>query len=289
MPELPEVETIVRDLKPKLKGKKIKDFWADRPKQLNFPINKFKKKIVGLTICDVRRRAKMIIIDLSEGLSLLFHLKITGQLIMRDKDGKIFGGGHFIAEYLRSLPNRFTHAIFTFTDGRKLYFNNMRLFGYIKILQTKEVKKLFEKMKIGPEPLEKSFTFAKFKEIIEKRKIAKIKPLLMDQTFIAGIGNIYADETLFCAKIQPTRIAGLIKEGELRKLFQAIKKILSLAVKYRGSSIDTYVDSQGAKGKYAEKLKVYGRKKEKCLDCQTPLKSMKLGGRTTVYCPKCQK
>ncbi|MBU1149194.1 bifunctional DNA-formamidopyrimidine glycosylase/DNA-(apurinic or apyrimidinic site) lyase [Patescibacteria group bacterium] len=288
MPELPEVETIVRDLRNKLKGQKINDFSCDRPKLLNLPLATFKKKIVGRLFINARRRAKMIILDLDNDLSILIHLKMTGQLILRGKSGKYSGGGHPIDHYLQELPNNFTHAIFTLTSGQQLFFNDIRMFGYLKLIESIELPDLF-KNKLGPEPLNQSFTLPVFKELINKRKIGKIKPLLMDQSFIAGIGNIYADEVCHYAKIQPTRIAGLLKDDEVKRLYQGIRKILPQAIALRGTSADTYVDSDGKKGSYEEKLKVYGRKSKKCLTCQTPLKSMKLNGRTTVYCPSCQK
>lgn len=288
MPELPEVETIVRDLRSELKGKRIRDFSCDRPKQLNFPVAQFKKKIVGLSIKSVRRRAKIIIIDLTKDLSLLIHLKMTGQLILRGKSGCYSGGGHPIPHYLKELPNKFTHAVFTFSDGQQLFFNDVRIFGYIKLIPTAEIDDLFQKKKLGPEPLSSAFTPVRFQEMIMRRKISKIKPLLMDQSFIAGIGNIYADETLHYAGISPTRIATFIKPAELKKLHEGIKKILNEAIKHRGTSADTYVDGQGAQGSYEAQLKVYGRRNKKCLTCQTPLKIMKLGGRTTIWCPHCQ-
>ena len=227
MPELPEVETIVRDLQSKLKGKIIKDFSCDRPKLLNFPVAKLKQKIVNLSVKSVKRRAKMIIIDLTEDLSLLIHLKMTGQLILRGKSGRYAGGGHPIAQHLKELPNQFTHAVFSFSDGQLLFFNDVRLFGYIKLMPTKEIEPLFQKKKLGPEPLSSDFTLAKFQEMVTMRKTSKIKPLIMDQSFIAGIGNIYADETLHYACINPARIDGFIKQAELKKLHEGIKKILN--------------------------------------------------------------
>ncbi|MFH1597984.1 MAG: bifunctional DNA-formamidopyrimidine glycosylase/DNA-(apurinic or apyrimidinic site) lyase [Patescibacteria group bacterium] len=288
MPELPEVETIVRDLKTKLKGKKITNFTSDRPRQLNLSVASFAKKIAGSNFINVRRRAKIIILDLNIGQSILIHLKMTGQLIMRDRSGKYSGGGHPIDHYLKELPNKFTHAIWHLQGGQQLFFNDIRMFGYIKLVPTKELPELFNKMKLGPEPLSPLFNLAMFKTLLERKKIAKIKPLLMEQSFIAGIGNIYADEVCYYAKVKPTRIVGFLKDEEIKKLYLGIKEILPQAIESRGTSADTYVDSDGQKGNYETQLKVYGRKKEKCLKCQTPLKSMKLRGRTTVFCPKCQ-
>lgn len=245
MPELPEVETIKRELSCEIIGKKLE----------------------GVKVTDVRRRAKILMIDLADGSSLVFHLKLTGQLLLNTKPGK------------------YTRAVFKFTDGTNLVFNNVRKFGWWKkVKDTSEIEKDF-----GPEPLTKNFTLKKFKEILNHRTKPKIKPLLMDQQFIAGIGNIYSDEILFASKVRPTRRVKTLKEKEIKRIFQKIKEILKKAIKYQGSSIQYYLDAKGQKGKYVKYHQVYGRGGEPCKKCGAIIKRIKINGRSAHFCPTCQK
>jgi len=271
MPELPEVETIRKGLLAKIKGKKIKDVEIKVPKLVNFDIAGFKKNVLNASIVNIRRRAKLVIIDLSNSNSLLIHLKLTGQLICQGEEEKS------------------TRATFYFTDNTNLIFNDVRKFGYFKLIPTAKLEDFFKTQKFGPEPLEKEFTLDKFKEILNKKPKSKIKPFLMDQINIAGIGNIYADELLFEAKILPTRIIKTLKEDEIKNLYKSIKKILNKAIKYKGSSFDAYVDSSGDKGDFAPRVKVYRKTGQKCYRCDGIVKRIVLGGRGTHFCPKCQK
>jgi formamidopyrimidine-DNA glycosylase len=182
-----------------------------------------------------------------------------------------------------------THIIYTFADGSKLFHNDLRKFGFVKLIKTSEVPEYLKKEGYGPEPLENDFTLKIFKALLAKRSRKKIKPTLMDQTFIAGIGNIYADEICFYAGVRPTRIISTLGEKEIKKLFAGIKKILFEAIKYRGTSADQYLDAEGKEGKYAPRLKVYGRKGKKCLRCGGIIQKIKLNGRGTYFCPRCQK
>ncbi len=215
MPELPEVETIRYQLAQKIIGKKLK----------------------GKRIVSVRRRAKILIVDFKDSSSLVFHLKLTGQLIFNGQ------------------PSRHTRKVFYFDDGSCLIFNNMRKFGWWK--RVKNIREMEEKF--GPEPLTGDFTLKKFKEMFTKRTKSKIKPLLMDQQFIAGIGNIYSDEILFASGVRPTRRVKTLTGEEIKRIFQKIKKILKEAVKYQGSSIQYYIDAKGQKGKYVKYHQVYRR------------------------------
>lgn len=243
MPELPEVETIKRQLAQKIIGKKLNG-----------------KKITG-----VRRRAKILIIDFQDGSSLIFHLKLTGQLIFNGK------------------PAKYTRQVFKFNDGSQLIFNDVRKFGWWKkVKNTKELEKGF-----GPEALE--VNLKTFKALLKKRAKAKIKPLLMDQKFIAGIGNIYSDEILFAAKVGPLRLAKTLTDKEIQQIRQNIKKILQKAIQYHGTSAQYYLDARGRKGNYLQRLKVYQREGKKCFRCGTKIKRIKLGGRSAHFCPQCQK
>jgi len=270
MPELPEVETIKLELEEKIKGKIIKDVEIRLPKIINIPSKKFKEIIKGLEIKNISRRAKLLIIKLSGNWNLIIHLKITGQLIYNGQKEK------------------YTHFVFYFTDGDKLLYNDLRQFGYLKLLKDEELKDLFRDDNIGPEPLEKDFILEVFKNLLSKKQRQKIKPLLMDQGFIAGIGNIYAQEICFYARVAPKRLAGSLKEKEIKDIYEGIKNILLSAIKYKGSSIDNYRDIYGKKGEYVSLLKVYQRKGEKCFRCGGKIEEIKLGGRGTSYCPKCQ-
>lgn len=243
MPELPEVETIKRQLAGKIVGKRLGD-----------------KKIIGL-----RRRAKVLIIDFSGGSSLLIHLKLTGQLIFNGE------------------PSKYTRKVFKFDDGSRLVFNDTRKFGWWKkVKETESLEKSF-----GPEAL--AMDLDAFKEILKKRPNAKIKPLLMDQKLIAGIGNIYSDEILFSAGVHPLRLAKTLEESEIKKIYQSIGKILKAAIKHRGSSVESYIDACGKKGDFARYHKVYQRDGEKCPRCGAIIKRVKLGGRSARFCPDCQK
>jgi len=271
MPELPEVETIKRQLNRKIKGKKIKTVEVRLPRFVRYPLKKFKQLVAQAKITSISRRAKLLIIELANEYYLVIHLKLTGQLIFNGQ------------------PTKHTHLIYYFTDGSQLIHNDLRQFGFVKVIPKKELADFLAKEKFGPEPLDKNFTLNLFKEILNKRKGAKIKPLLMDQSFLAGIGNLYSDEVLFYAKVQPTRKAGNLKPKEIEKIYQGIKKILPASIKQRGTSADTYIDIEGKPGKYLPLLKVYRREGQPCFICQTEIKRLKMGGRSAHFCPKCQR
>jgi len=271
MPELPEVETIRRQLNKKIKGKKIKTVEVRLRKLVKYPLSRFKKIVEGAKIKDVKRRAKLLIIELSNGYSLVIHLKLSGQLIFKGQ------------------PNKHTHLIYYFADGSYLLHNDLRQFGFVKVIPQKELADFLAKEKFGPEPLTKEFTLRLFQKLLNRRKNAKIKPLLMNQNFIAGIGNLYADEILFFAKVLPTRKVSTLKSEEIRRIYQGIKKILPLAIKRRGASADTYVDTEGEKGSYLPLVKVYRREGQPCYICGTKIKRIKIGARSAYFCPKCQK
>lgn len=285
MPELPEVETIARELDKKLRGKIIKEVEVLDKKALNIGLSKFRELAIGQTVKSVKRRAKMIIIELREKY-LLIHLKMTGQLVLVSKKEKI-AGGHPMAREGKELPNKFTRVIFNFGENGKLYFNDVRKFGWIKLV---DIKALEENLKnLGIEPLSEEFVLDKFKEVLARQKNIAVKQALMNQKYLAGIGNLYADEILFAAGIKPFRKAGTLSEIEIKKLWLAIPKILKYAVKHRGTSFSDYVDAKGEVGSFAKYLKVYGRAGEKCKKCGQLIRKMKLGGRSAHWCDKCQK
>lgn len=270
MPELPEVETIRRQLSREIAGKKITGLQILAEKTLRTPKAEFIKKTVGAKITRVERRAKLLILNLNNGNSILTHLKMTGQYVY---DGE---------------AHKHTRVIFSFGPKLKIMFNDMRRFGYLKLIKTADLPDFLEG-EYGPEPLAKDFTLKKFGEILKRRPNMKIKQLLMEQKLVAGVGNIYAQEACFMSSILPTRQPKSLKSDEIKKLYANIRKVLSEAIKYGGSSAENYLNLYGKQGDFVKRLKVYGRSKEKCRRCKAVLKTIKLGGRGTVYCPECQR
>jgi len=266
MPELPEVETIKRELEKAVLGKKIIEVCVHNPAVIRQPsAEKFKKELRGVSIKNILRKAKVLILELSNGRSLAIHLKMTGQLIYPGDAKK-------------------SRVSFKLADGKMLDFNDQRLFADLRLLDDWRTLKFIQEL--GPEPF--AITEEEFKEMLVAKK-TKIKPLLMDQTFISGIGNLYAAEALFRAKIHPQRPASSLSDKEKQNLFQEIKDTLSEAIKYKGSSVDQYVQLSGRRGDYARYHKVYDREGKPCLVCKTPIKRISLGGRGTYFCPKCQR
>jgi formamidopyrimidine-DNA glycosylase len=286
MPELPEVQTVVSELQRKIKGKKIKSVAIDAERVAKPSAAVLRAKLPGTTVKGVTRRAKLIVIDLGGDHNLLIHLKMTGQLVYVAKSGKRTSGGHPIGD-VGVLPNKFSHVIINFTDGSVLYFNDIRKFGWARYAGNAE--RDLEKEKYGVEPFDKKYTLDYFKKLLQKYPKRKIKQFLLDQTLVAGVGNIYADESLFMARIRPTRLVGSLKEKEIKDLYLAIPKILKFAISKGGTSADNYVRTDGTKGQMVKYLKVYGRKGEKCKRCGGTIHKIRLVGRGTHYCPDCQK
>lgn len=278
MPELPEVETISRQLNKLIVGKKIKTVEVLLSKIVKVPLTDFKKAVIGATVKKVSRRAKILIFELNNGWSLLIHLKLTGQLIYRSL---------VISDQL-SVKDKYTHVVFEFIDGNRLLFNDLRQFGYIKLVKIDELNDFFAREKIGPEVLSKNFTLDKFKIILVKKPKAKIKQFLMDQKNLAGIGNIYSDEILFFAGTHPLRKVETLKFKEVTRIFKSIKTILPQAIKYRGTSVENYLDVYGRRGRFLKKLKVYGKEGQKCVKCKKEIVRVKIGGRSAHFCPRCQ-
>ena len=289
MPELPEVETIRRDLNRAIIGKtiaglKIKNTGTIKPKTAQ----QIKKDLLGTTIIKTARRAKILILTLDTDQQLLIHLKMTGQLIYQPRKVKnLIIGGHSQKDGLINLPNRFTRAIFEFSDGSVLYFNDLRKFGWLRVASGAELDEI--KRKHGPEPLSNDFTLPYFETLLKRYVRRPIKTLLLDQKLIAGLGNIYVDESLFLAKILPNRQAGLIKKPQTAKLFAAIIATLKLAIRKKGTSARNYRRADGGEGGMLKYLNVYGRGGKPCRVCRTQIKKTKLAGRGTHFCPRCQK
>lgn len=275
MPELPEVETIRRQLEQVLVGKTIRETRVFFGKKINVPAKKFTRLVKGRKFLSVCRRAKILIFNLSGGMSFLVHLKMTGRLLYVGKNTK---------------PSKHTHAVFNLSNGRKLFWEDIRKFGYIKVMPTAGLDDYFQEEGFGPEPLAADFDFEIFKQCLLGSPKKKIKPLLMEQKCLAGIGNIYADEGLWYAGVQPTRSAGSLSLKELRGLYQGVRKSLLESIKYRGTSTDSYLDAFGRAGEYVPRLRVYGRTGAKCRRGDGGIiKKIRLGGRGAHFCPVHQK
>lgn len=281
MPELPEVETIKRDLEKSLAGKKIIKVIVHNPKVIREPdVAGFKRGLEGAVVTNILRRAKLLVWELSNGKALTVHLKMTGQLVLRQElstnpepvEGLVYPG--------RDINSR---VAFHLSDGKIVDFNDQRLFGELRLLD--DWQSLEFVRSLGPEPAD--LNLRQFQGMLAGKK-AKIKPLLMDQKFISGIGNLYAAEILFRAKIHPGRLAGSLTDKEKELLFKAINDILNAAIDYGGSSVDDYVRLSGKQGEYAQFHKAYGRDGQPCLTCKTVIKRISQGGRGTYFCPKCQ-
>ncbi len=286
MPELPEVETVRRGLKSLIVSKKITNVSFDWPK--SFPnaqsdINQF---LIGSHITDVRRRAKVLMIDLDTDYSLVVHLKMTGQLVYRGNEN--FGAGHPNDSLVGKLPDKSTRVEIIFDDKSKLFFNDQRKFGWMKLLPTVEIPNIDFMRRVGPEPLGSDFTAKVLFDRLQRRKRSSIKAALLDQTVLAGIGNIYADEALWGAKIHPETKVGNISLASVKKLYTEIVTVLRLSIEKGGSTDRNYVNAEGKKGSYIEFAKVFRRENLPCPRCSTAIIKTRVASRGTHICPKCQ-
>lgn len=284
MPELPEVETIRLGLSKLIVGKTIKDIVIENPKSF---IGE-KESVVGSEIKDITRRAKVIVVKLSNDLNLMFHLKLTGQLIVVDHNER-FAGGHPSHDWHAKMPNSNTRLTFDFGDNTKLYFNDMRKFGWCKVLNNAEIQAIFKK-DYGYEPLDKEFTVEYLLSKAKRIPNRNAKQFLMDQTIAAGMGNIYTDEALFEARVSPLRKIKDITMPEWQKLIDSMKLVLNKGLKYGGTTDSDYVNADGKKGGMQDYLNVYHKTGSPCAGgCDGVVERIVVGGRGTHFCPKCQK
>lgn len=290
MPELPEVETIKLQLDQTLKGRKITKIEVLSRKNFFGQID----EVIGRKVEGVERRAKIILVKLSGEKCLAVHLKLTGQLIYHSADDKVLNylekeNGPFS---VKQLPNKFTTVIVFFDNSGKLYFNDLRKFGWMKVVDCKEGEcNLPELKKFGPEAIdEKTLTLTYLKRILAKSK-KPVKLVILDQEKLAGVGNIYANEALFMAGIMPTRPANSLIDKEIENLRDSILKVLRDSIAHKGTSDkdEAYRQISGEKGDFQNYLRVYRKDKEKCPRCGNVIKKIKVGGRGTFYCSKCQK
>lgn len=305
MPELPEVETVRRGLLKLIVGKTIESVEHDWPKSFPNSQSEVDNFLVGARIKNIRRRAKILIIDLSTDYSLVIHLKMTGQMVfvpspetsrksirqLADEglEDERFGAGHPNDSLLKELPDKSTRVIIVFNDKSHLYFNDQRKFGWVRLLPTYELEKREFLSKLGPEPLEPEFTYDVFQLRLKRRKRSNIKAVLLDQTTLSGVGNIYADESLWGAMIHPSSLAVDIPKSKLKVLHKEIIFVLKLSIDKGGSTSRNYVNAEGKKGSYLEFAKVFRRENLPCPRCGTIIEKIRVAGRGTHFCPKCQK
>ncbi len=296
MPELPEVETVRRGLKGFILGAKLKkvEVICDGSAEGDFA------QVVGAKVADLRRFGKALIVDFNNGFSLMIHLRMTGQLIFDGvgrfaagqeevKLGKTerFAAGHPNENFVAQLPNGQTRVILEFERG-VLYFNDQRKFGFIKVLKTVEVEKEPFIAKLGKEPWEMSAE--ELLEKLQRRKNSAVKTVILDQKVVAGLGNIYADESLFSAGILPMRKAGSLSLAEAEKLLVAMREVMEKSLEAGGSTLKNYVKADGTRGDYLDLFaKIYNRAGKSCMNCGEAILKTKVNGRGTHYCPRCQK
>ena len=288
MPELPEVETVRRGLADLLPGQAVvRATVFDSPKSFPNSPTDVQQFLYGAHVTAVRRRAKVLMIDLDTRYSLVIHLKMTGQLIFRGVNS--FAGGHPNDSLIGELPDRSTRVQIDFTDGSHLFFNDQRKFGWMKLMPTDEIENLPFMQKVGPEPLDKKTESGDFIKRIRRRQNSMIKPAFLDQSVIAGVGNIYADEALWAAKIHPQTRVKNVSDNQLEDLFNELRQILQLSIDQGGSTDKNYVDAEGRKGNYLTFAHVFRREGQPChRHPDQEIVKMKVSGRGTHICPVCQ-
>ena len=287
MPELPEVETVRLQLLRKIAGKTIDSVEVFHDKAVAYD-EQIADKLHGKTIADLDRVGKLLIFSFAaeEDLFLLAHLKMTGQFFYVGKDDEVVGGGHSMTAADMDLPMKHTRVAFHFTDHTSLYFNDMRLFGYTKVATAAEVTQA--RAGFGPEPISDRFDCQAFADRLRKRK-TPVKAALLDQSFIAGLGNIYVDEALFRAGVRPTRRADRVTKKEAAALSAAAGDVMKESIAVGGTTFQHFKDTGGKNGNFTDYLKVFGRQGEKCERCGDAIKKIRVAGRGTHYCPGCQR
>lgn len=315
MPELPEVETVRRGLNGLIIGRRIRSTKHDNPKSFPNPDGEVGQFALGASITGVRRRAKVLMIDLDTSYTFVIHLKMTGQLVfVRDKDLGVgsselgvglppianshipiaktnevrFAAGHPNDSLVGKLPDKSTRVTIEFDDGSHLYFNDQRKFGWMRLMPTILVPEIDFMKKVGPEPLEDEFTGDVLFERLQRRKNSTIKAAILDQTVLAGVGNIYADESLWGAQIHPASLVKSLPKSKIQNLSSEIKFVLNLSIEKGGSTDRNYVNAEGKKGSYIEFARVFRKEGLPCPRCQTPIIKTRVAGRGTHLCPVCQ-
>jgi formamidopyrimidine-DNA glycosylase len=289
MPELPEVETVRLGLARLLPGRQVVSVDFDWPKSFPNAPDDVQKFVIGAKVTAVKRRAKVLLIELSTNYSLVIHLKMTGQLVFRGSKEK-FGAGHPSRSLVGSLPDKSTRVTLAFSDGSKLFFNDQRKFGWMRLIPTPEVMNIDFFQKVGPEPLGAGFTWQVMRGRLMRRQSSNIKAVLLDQAVLAGVGNIYADESLWGAKIHPATLVKQLSAAQFHKLHDELIFVLQLAIEKGGSTDKNYVNAEGKSGSYLSFARVFRREGQACpRHPDTLIIKTRVAGRGTHLCPHCQK
>lgn len=288
MPEGPEVETIRRGLEISIVGQRLSSVellwersWVGAPEVAG--------QLTGAKVAKVARRAKVLLIELDDGYTLMFHLKMTGQMVLVKQDGERYAGGHPTLSMSSKLPDNSTRVIFEFELGDRLYFNDQRKFGWVKLVPTNEVELDALVARLGPDVLSAGFTRGYLDAQLQRHKNAPVKAVILDQSTASGIGNIYADESLHLAKIHPARLCGSLSAAEVKRLHLAIRDIITAGIAHGGTSFAHYVNSLGGTGDYLEHARVFRREGQICAECGSMIEKIRVAGRGTHICPICQK
>lgn len=288
MPELPEVETVRKGLSTLIIGRTVSRVESDTDKSFPNAPSDVEQFFIGAKVIAVRRRAKVLMIDLDTEYTLVTHLKMTGQLVYRGE--QVFGAGHPTDSLIGELPDRSTRVTITFVDGSRLFFNDQRKFGWMKLYPTVEVPNIDFMQRVGPEPLEPELANEVFIERMRRRNNTTVKAAILDQTVIAGVGNIYADESLWGARIHPAERVRDITDADLQTLLKELKYVLNLAIEKGGSTDRNYVNAEGKRGSYIDFARVFRREGKTCpRHPDQIIEKIRVAGRGTHICPVCQK
>jgi len=289
MPELPEVEVVKRSLIRKVKNLIIQKVNI-KDSKLRYHIDKNKfRKITGLRIKKIERKSKFLLFFLSKNFIMMVHLGMTGKFFFVDrKNTKLKTSFYYNIDYKKE--QKYDRVEFILNKNQKLIYNDVRKFGFIKLLSNKKFKDNFHLKHLGPEPLKNTFNFTYFKNYIKGRSRV-IKDILMDQKFVSGLGNIYANEILFLSKVKPSRKVKNLKEFELKKIIKLTKEVLKNAIELGGSSIKDFSSSNGKKGSFQQHFNVYGKKGAACSNttCKSIIVKTSISNRSTFFCDNCQK
>jgi len=288
MPELPEVTTMVRGLQNKVLKRTIVDVWTDSEKNIKKPkdFKDFKDSLIRAEIRSIKRKGKLILFYFDNEKVLIVHPKMSGHFLFGQWEKKKGEWKPLMKGNLEDPMNRYIHLIFFLDNSEMLAFSDLRKFARIELWDRKDLDKADILQVVGPDALE--ISLEEFEKGLKENK-KKIKQVLMNQSFISGIGNIYSDEILFRAGISPLREAKSLKKKEVENLYSSIKPIFKKAIEFSGSSISDFRKIDGSKGDFQNLAKVYGKEGKECPNCKTKIKRVKIGGRSVHYCPKCQK
>ena len=289
MPELPEVEVVKRSLTNKVQNLIIKEVKIN-DHRLRYTVNKNQiRKIVGLRLKNIKRRSKFLLFFFNKDTIMLVHLGMTGKIFFVNEKNNKFKTS-FYYDINSEKDKKHDRVIFFFNKNQKLIYNDVRKFGFIKFFNSKNINNNFHLSSLGPEPLGQEFNYTYFKKYITGRN-RTVKDIIMDQKFVSGIGNIYANEVLFLSKVKPARKVKTLKNFELKKIIKFTKSVLKSSIKLGGSSIKDFSSSNGKKGSFQQHFKVYGKKNELCSNknCTNKIIRSTISNRSTFFCSKCQK